>query len=115
PVTIILQTVSLPLTIGIALLSGVWTAKHRGKAQDVLTGTILLALFSIPVIWAGVMFVGFLANVQYVKAFPAAELHSITSDSMTFFPRFAGGFQRGYLLDSLWHLVLPIICISYGG
>jgi len=115
PVTIILQTVSLPLTIGISLITGVWTAKHRGKIQDVGTGTILLGLFSIPVIWAGVMFIGFLANVQYVKAFPAAGMHGITSDSMSFFPRFVGGFQRGYLLDSLWHLALPIICISYGG
>src|SRR3954469_14456866 len=115
PVTIILQTVSLPLTIGIALVTGVWTAKHRGKIQDVAAGTIMLGLFSIPVIWAGVMFIGFLANVQYVKAFPAAGMHHITSDAMTFFPRFAGGFQRGYLLDSLWHLALPIICISYGG
>ncbi|MDW8262826.1 MAG: ABC transporter permease, partial [Phycisphaerales bacterium] len=78
-------------------------------------GTILLALFSIPVIWAGVMFIGFLANVEFVKAFPAAGLHSITADSMSFFPRFKGGFQPGYLLDSAWHLILPVICISYGG
>lgn len=115
PVTIILQVVSLPLTIGIALISGVWSAKHRGKIQDVATGTILLALFSIPVIWAGVMFIGFLANVQYVHAFPAAGLTDFNSSAMTFFPRFAGGFQRGYLLDSMWHLALPVICISYGG
>ena len=33
---------------------------------------------------------------------------------MTFFPNWAGGhFERGYLLDSTWHLVLPVICISY--
>jgi ABC-type dipeptide/oligopeptide/nickel transport system permease component len=115
PVTIVLQSVSLPLTIGIALVSGVWAAKHRGKIQDVATGTILLGLFSIPVIWSGVMFIGFLANVQYVKAFPAAEMHSIRAASMTFFPRFFGGFQPGYLLDSIWHLALPVICISYGG
>jgi peptide/nickel transport system permease protein len=114
PVTIILQSVSLPLTIGISLVSGIWAAKHRGKIQDVGTGTVLLGLFSVPVIWAGVMFIGFLANVQYVKAFPAAGLHSITSDAMSFFPRFAGGFKPGYLLDSIWHLALPIICISYG-
>jgi peptide/nickel transport system permease protein len=53
--------------------------------------------------------------VQYVKAFPAAEMHSIRAASMTFFPRFFGGFQPGYLLDSIWHLALPVICISYGG
>ena len=22
--------------------------------------------------------------------------------------------QRGYLLDALWHLVLPVLCLSYG-
>ena len=26
-----------------------------------------------------------------------------------------GQFQRGWLLDAIWHLVLPVICISYGG
>jgi ABC-type dipeptide/oligopeptide/nickel transport system permease component len=51
--------------------------------------------------------------VQYVKAFPAGQLHSITADMMTFFPRFSGGFQPGYLLDTAWHLVLPVICVSY--
>lgn len=30
--------------------------------------------------------------------------------------QFAGdGFVRGYLFDRLWHLVLPVICLSYGG
>ena len=33
---------------------------------------------------------------------------------MSFFPRFSGGFERGYLLDSMWHLVLPVVCITYG-
>lgn len=27
----------------------------------------------------------------------------------------SGGFVRGFLLDRLWHLVLPIICLSYAG
>lgn len=115
PVTLILQVISLPLTIGIAIVSGIWSAKHRGKLQDVGTGTILLGLYSIPVIWVGVMFIGFLANVEYVKAFPAAGLHDIRATTMTFFPRFEGGFQRGYLLDATWHLVLPVVCISYAG
>lgn len=30
--------------------------------------------------------------------------------------QFAGdGFVRGFLFDRLWHLVLPVICLSYGG
>ena len=26
-----------------------------------------------------------------------------------------GEFQRGWLLDTLWHLVLPVVCLTYGG
>jgi peptide/nickel transport system permease protein len=26
-----------------------------------------------------------------------------------------GHFMRGFLLDRLWHLVLPVLCLSYGG
>ena len=115
PVTIILQLVSLPLSIAIALLSGIWSARHRGKAQDVISGTVLLALYSVPTIWIGTLMVGFLANVHYVKAFPAEGLHDMRAAGMTFFPRLgAEGLERGYLLDMAWHLALPVICISYG-
>jgi peptide/nickel transport system permease protein len=114
PVTLTIQAIALPTAVTIAVLSGMWAARHRGGLWDVGLGTFLLALSSLPVIWVGVMFIGFLANVEYVKLFPAADLHHVTSSSMTFFPRFSGGFQRGYLLDSLWHLVLPVICVSYG-
>ena len=114
PVTIMVQLVSLPVSLAIALLSGIWAAKHRGKAQDVVTGTVLLALYSIPTIWVGTLMVGFLANVHYIKGFPAEGLHDMRAASMTFFPRFEGGFQRGYLLDTMWHLALPVVCISYG-
>ncbi len=26
-----------------------------------------------------------------------------------------GGFVRGFLLDRVWHLILPVACLSYGG
>jgi ABC-type dipeptide/oligopeptide/nickel transport system permease component len=26
-----------------------------------------------------------------------------------------GGFVRGFLFDRLWHLVLPVLCLTYGG
>lgn len=115
PVTITLQAIALPTAMTIALLTGIWAARHRGGLWDVVPGTILLAIYSLPVIWVGVMFIGFLANVEYVRAFPAAELHDVMSPAMSFFPKWtAAGFQRGYLLDSMWHLVLPVVCIAYG-
>ena len=113
-VTILLQVISLPLSVAIAVVSGIWSARHRGKIQDVATGTILLALYALPTIWVGTLLVGFLANVHYVKAFPAEGLNDMRASTMPFFPRFEGGFQRGYLLDTAWHLLLPVVCISYG-
>ena len=114
PTTMLLEATSLPPALAIAMLSGIWAAKNRGKAQDVVTGTVLLGLYSIPVMWVGVLMVGYLANVHYVKIFPAEGLHDMRAATMTFFPRFEGGFKRGYLLDTAWHLALPIVCISYG-
>lgn len=112
PVTLLLQSLSLPLAYVIAITSGIWTAKHRGKIQDVSTGTVLLGLWSLPVIWVSVMLIGFLANVEYVKLFPSAELHDVRADRWSFFP---SDGTPGYLLDTLWHLVLPVICLTYGG
>jgi len=115
PVSLTLQLVSLPITYLIAVTSGIYAARHRGKLIDVGTGFILIALFSFPIIWAGVMFIGFLCNNEYIRWFPTNGLHDILSDDMAFLPSFAGGqFQRGWLLDTAWHLVGPAICISYG-
>src|SRR5690606_36876695 len=71
-------------------------------------------LWSIPTIWAGTMLQGMLANEQYVRWFPTTGLHALNADAMPFFPRWTdAGFDRGYLLDALWHLVLPVICLAY--
>ncbi len=114
PITLLLNFISLPLAVIISIVTGVWSASHRGKWQDWGTGTLLLALYSLPAIWVGVMFIGFLCNVEYFRWFPAAGLNDIDAGAMTFFPTWAGGeFQRGYLLDSAWHLVLPVICLTY--
>ncbi len=115
PITLLLNALSLPLAIAISIITGVWSAQHRGKWQDWGTGTALLALYSIPVIWAGVMFIGFLANVQYVKMFPPGELVSLNAEEQPFFPSRIddGSLRPGYLIDSIWHLALPVLCLTY--
>jgi peptide/nickel transport system permease protein len=112
PVTLLLQSISIPLAYGVAVTSGVWSAKNRGKLQDTATGSVLLALWSLPVIWVSVMLIGFLANVAYFKWFPAGELHSPRSGGWSFFP---SDGNPGWLFDTAWHLVLPLACLTYGG
>lgn len=116
PVTLLLNGLSLPLALAISIVTGVWSAKHRGKWQDWGTGTVLLGLYSIPVIWAGVMLIGFFANVQYFQWFPAGELIGLDGQQQPFLPSAGadGAWRQGFLLDSLWHLVLPVLCLTYG-
>lgn len=116
PVTLLLELASLPIVYGISIWTGVVAARARGKALDVGLGTVLIALWSMPEIWIGVMMIGFLTNREkYVHWFPSNGLHDVLADSMPFLPSWGSdGFNRGWLLDMVWHLALPLICLSYG-
>jgi peptide/nickel transport system permease protein len=93
PVTLTIQLIALPTAVSIALLTGVWAARHRGGFWDFGLGTVLLGVSSLPVIWVGVMFIGFLSNVEYIHAFPAGGLSDVRSATMSFFP------SGAFLLD----------------
>lgn len=114
PVTLLLNLVSLPIVYILAIGSGVKAAKNPGGFFDVGSGTTLLGLWSVPVILAGTLCLGFFTDERYVQAFPTTGLHDIASEKWAFLPHWTvSGFERGYLLDTLWHLTLPLICMSY--
>jgi len=116
PVTLLLNLLTIPIIYGIGIASGLLAARYRGRWFDVGSSTLYLALWSIPTIWAGVMLIGLLANQQYLKLFPTAGLHDMLAGQWPFLPyRDAQGWQPGWLADTAWHLVLPIVCLSYGG
>ncbi|HSZ59250.1 MAG TPA: ABC transporter permease [Tepidisphaeraceae bacterium] len=115
PITLLLEFTSLPVIYLISIVTGIQAARSRGKVVDVGLGTFLIGLYSMPEIWIGVLMIGFLTNKEYLHWFPSNGLHDITSDAMPFMPSFGPhGFERGWLLDTAWHLVLPLICLSYG-
>ena len=188
PITLLLQALSIPITFLIAVLTGIWAGKHRGKAIDAMSGTVSLALWSVPVIWAAVLLIGFLADQRYQRWFPANGLTEVTAESQPFLPTgtpklnvtqpgflkwryvlagaavtvaalivrarsvgndalraaslavaiavpamlvvaFVWGAIKydnvlprtrvdwpasGWMMDTAWHLVLPLICLSYG-
>jgi microcin C transport system permease protein len=115
PITLLLECSSLPIIYLVALLTGIAAARSRGKFADVGLGTLLVGIYSMPEIWVGVLMIGFLTNRQYLHLFPTNGLHDIRSDSMLFLPSWGpNGWDRGWLLDVIWHLALPVICLSYG-
>ena len=116
PLTLLLNAITIPIIYGFGILTGLRAVRNRGGRFDMIFGATQLASWSVPVIWMGVMLIGFLANAEYLKLFPTAGLNEMGADRMAFLPgMMVGTWHRGWLLDRLWHLVLPIICLSYGG
>lgn len=116
PVTLMLNLVAFPIIYMIAIPMGIVAATRKGSWIDSGSGMLFVALWSIPTVWAGVMAVGFVANNDYLGWFPVAGLHDNDAERMTYLPSVVNGvWQRGYLLDLLWHMGLPVICMVYGG
>jgi ABC-type dipeptide/oligopeptide/nickel transport system permease component len=116
-VTLTLNLVAVPIIYLVAIPSGILAAVKRGSLFDVGIGSVYIALYSFPVVLAGVLAVGFLANQQYLGWFPVAGLHANEAAQMRFLPAYGAGgeWERGWLLDTLWHMGLPVLCLTYAG
>lgn len=115
--TISMNLLAIPIIYLVAVPSGVLAATKRGSFFDTGLGTLYVALVSVPVLLAGTLAIGFLASKEYLNAFPVAGLNNIEADNMPFLPMWTdnGAFLRGWLLDRLWHMALPVLCLVYGG
>jgi ABC-type dipeptide/oligopeptide/nickel transport system permease component len=115
PTTVMLQVLALPASYALAIWLGIQQAKRRGGNFDHTVSFSTLAVWCIPQIWVGVLLIGFLANEQYIRLFPSNELSSLTASSMRFLPSWnaQGVFEEGWLLDRLYHLILPVLCLTY--
>jgi peptide/nickel transport system permease protein len=116
PVTLMLNLIAVPIIYFIAVPSGMLAAVKRGTFVDVASGALFVALWSIPVVWAGVLLLGYLASDAGLGAFPTGGLNSADADTYPFLPQEINGeWQHGWLLDRLWHVCLPVVCLVYAG
>lgn len=117
PATLMLNIVATIIIYAISVPSGIAAAVGRGGVLDTGLGSLYIALWSFPVPLAGVLAIGYLASDQYLGWFPVAGLHSSGSDAMPLLPGLdaAGEFTHGFLLDTMWHLCLPVMCLVYTG
>ena len=115
PVTLLINLIAFPISYLVAVPTGILASVRRGGWFDVGSGFLFLGLYSVPTVLAGVFAIGFLANRQYLGWFPVSGLHDSAAASMTFLPHTdaAGLWHRGYLLDTAWHVALPVLCLVY--
>ena len=106
PVTATLNIIAEVLIFVIAMPVGFAAARYQGRWFDRASSFVLLALYSIPVILAGTVLIGYLGKGgSGWPLFPVANLHSFG------YEKFGWG---GYIADLLWHTALPVICLVYG-
>ena len=86
PITLLLNTISIPVIYLVAIAIGVYAATRRGSQFDVVSGGVMLALWSVPTMLAGVLLIGFFSNVQYWHWFPTGGLSSPEAADFPFMP-----------------------------
>lgn len=104
PTTILLNVLSLLLVYAVAIPMGIAAALRRGTWIDSFSRAVTIALWSAPVIVVAVGLQGFFGR-SGLAWFPTSGSHSPESRDL---PLLA------YILDSMRHLALPVICLSTG-
>jgi peptide/nickel transport system permease protein len=105
PVTLQLNIISILLAYMIAIPLGVFSAVKRYTLADKTTTVMLFILYSLPSFWVANMLI-LLVGGGVFDIFPTRFLHSPGAEDFTTIKR---------LLDWVWHLVLPVTCLTFGG
>ncbi len=106
PITLILNIIAFVIIYAVSLPLGVLTAVQHRQFFDRVSSIVLFMLWSLPVMWIGQMLIGYFCGPTFKSWFPPAGLSSNYADQLPFFP---------WLADRLWHLVLPVLCLTYTG
>jgi peptide/nickel transport system permease protein len=106
PITLTLNLIALAIVYAVSLPVGILAAVKHGRFFDRASSVILLMLWSLPVMWVGQMLIGYFTGPTFKNWFPPAGLSSNNAEQLAFLP---------WLADRLWHLALPVLCLTYTG
>jgi peptide/nickel transport system permease protein len=98
PVTLALSSLALALTYLVAVPAGIYAALRPGTLVDRALASGLYLLYSLPVPWVSVLLI-----VCFGSGLQILPIQGLRSQGQSSFPDLAA------------HLVLPVICLSYGG
>jgi peptide/nickel transport system permease protein len=104
PNTLLLSTLALLCSYLLAIPLGVFSAVRKDTAADRAVTVGLFSLYSLPNFWVAIMLVMLFGGGRYLDVFPIQGLASEGADGLPFLSRMG---------DALWHLVLPVFCLTY--
>lgn len=100
-VTVLLNMIVFVLIYVAAIPLGIFSAANPNSTMDRVTTVVLFVMYSLPSFW-----VAEILRMQFMGWLPIMDLKSRDFDSMTTWQQFQ---------DYARHIVLPVICMTYGG
>ena len=105
-ITLTLNVIAFFIIYAVSLPLGILTAVKHKQFVDRASSVVLFILWSLPSMWVGQMLIGYFCGPTFKNWFPPAGLSSNYAEQLTFF---------SWLADRLWHLSLPVFCLTYSG
>jgi len=105
PITLTLNIISIILIYLIAIPIGVYSAVSHGRFSERLSTFFLFILYSIPSFWMAMILIFFLGGGDYWDIFPVYGILSPGAENYPFVKK---------ALNFLWHIALPVFCLTYG-
>ena len=106
PVTLGLNVLAILIIYLVAIPVGVFSAARRGSRLDHATSIGLFALYSVPNFWLATLLIMTFSSTTSWDLLPSVGLHAFDQADLSYV---------AWLKDSLLHLVLPIIVLTYAG
>jgi peptide/nickel transport system permease protein len=106
PVTIQINLISIFIVYLVAIPFGVYSATHPDSTSDRMLTLLFFFLYSLPSFWVAVLLIMLLGGGEFLDIFPVYGINSIGAETLPLLP---------WLADRLWHLILPVFCLTYGG
>lgn len=103
PATLLLNAISLLLTLAFAIPFGLYSALKQHSRVDKFGGAVLYMMYSLPEFWVALMLI-MLFGVK-LKILPFIGMESLYARDLGFW---------AYLWDRVLHLILPTVCLTYG-
>ncbi|MBO5900447.1 MAG: ABC transporter permease [Lentisphaeria bacterium] len=106
PVTLMLNIFAVALTYLLAVPLGVLTAERAGTSFDRLCEFGVFVLYSLPVMWVGLLLQSLLCEGGVYEIFPLKGIAVEDPEQYSIWE---------LQLQSLRHYALPVCCLAYGG
>lgn len=106
PVTIQINVISIFLIYLFSVPIGVYSSTHQRTWSDAGITVVLFLLYSLPSFWVAMLLMYYFGGGVHLNWFPVYGLNSEGASQMAWAP---------WIKDRLWHLVLPVVCLSYAG